>query len=195
NNGNGDSGSNDNGDEVTPPANLGNGNMTRDEKMLFLFGETVKDPRYYYNGNQAATEADMVDVWVKAWDLKKNGEKYTRDWKLKVHKNLADTVKAIFEEIYNGPEKFPIHDMYCYAWVGKSEHTIGTAIDINYNENYYCEADGTPITGDYWKPGEDPYSIPPNGDVAKAFAKYGYIWGINWTSGKKDYMHFSFFGT
>ncbi len=200
NNSSGDNSSDDNnntddGSDGDVPPNLPNSKMSREDKMLFLFGEVVKDPRLYYNGNQAATEADLVDVWVKAWDLKKNGEKYTRDWKLQVHKNLAETVKAIFDEIYNGPEKFPIHDMYCYAWVGKSEHTIGTAIDINYNENYFCDSNGNPITGSYWKPGEDPYSIPPGGDVDKAFSKYGYVWGINWTSGNKDYMHFSFFGT
>ena len=60
------------------------------------------------------------------------------------------------------------------------------------------DADGnvTQITcGSYWKPGEDPYSIPAGGDVVRAFAKYGFAWGGDaWTS-KRDYMHFSYFGT
>ena len=184
-----------NGGQDDPPANLPNSSFTKEEKCIFLFGESVKDPRLYYNGDRAAAEADMVDIWIKSWDLKKNGEKYSREWKLTVHKNLADTVKAIFDEIYNGPEKFPIHEIYCYTWSGKSEHSIGTAIDINWSENYYCDPYGNAIVGNFWKPGENPSSIPPGGDVANAFAKYGYIWGINWNSGYKDYMHFSFFGT
>ncbi len=174
---------------------LPNASWTREEKSIFMFGESVKDPRLYYNGDRSATEADMVKIDIQAWYLKSDGEKEPRTWTLTVHKNLAETVKAIFEEIFNGPEQFPIHELYCYSWSGKSEHSIGSAIDINWSENYYCDPYGNAIVGNYWKPGEDPYSISPDGDVAKAFSKYGYIWGINWNSGYKDYMHFSFFGT
>ena len=184
----------DNGNTDTT-VNLPNANFTHEEKCIFMFGESVKDPRLYYNGDRAAAEADMVDIEVQTWYLKSSGEKAPRTWTLTVHKNLADTVKAIFEEIFNGPEQFPIHELYCYSWSGKSEHTIGSAIDINWSENYYCDPYGNAIVGNFWKPGENPYSITPGGDVANAFAKYGYIWGINWNSGYKDYMHFSFFGT
>ena len=176
-------------DAVLPGAD-----WTKAQKCEYLFGENVSDPRLYYNSS-AEAEADMVEITVRTWDLKKNGEKYTREWDLKVNKNLADAVFAIFEEIYNGEEQFPIHELYCFSWSGKSEHSIGTAIDINWSENYYCDPNGNALVGNYWKPGEDPYSIPPNGDVANAFEKYGYRWGINWNSGYKDYMHFSFFGT
>ena len=177
-----------------PKPGLPNASFTKEQKSIYMFGESVKDPRLYYSSS-ANARADMVDVQVQAWYLKSNGEKVPRTWTLTVHKNLAETVKAIFEDIFNGPEKFPIHDMYSYSWSGKSEHSIGAAIDINYNENYYCDPNGNAITGSFWKPGENPYSIPPGGDVVKAFNKYGYIWCINWNSGYKDYMHFSFFGT
>ncbi len=182
--------------EVTcaPDVVLPSADWTKAEKSEYLFGENVSDPRLYYN-SKAEAEADMADITVRTWDLKKNGEKYTREWELKVHKNLADTVVAIFEEIYNGEEQFPIHELYCFSWSGKSEHSIGTAIDINWSENYYCDPSGNALVGNYWKPGEDPYSIPKGGDVANAFEKYGFRWGINWNSGYKDYMHFSFFGT
>ena len=175
--------------------NLPNANFTKEEKCIFMFGESVKDPRLYYNGDRAATEAAMVKIDVQTWYLKTSGEKVPRTWTLTVHKNLAETVKAIFDEIFHGPEQFPIHELYCYSWSGKSEHTIGSAIDINWSENYYCDPYGNAIVGNFWKPGENPYSITPGGDVANAFAKYGYIWGINWNNGYKDYMHFSFFGT
>lgn len=180
--------------EPEPNPNLPNANFTKEEKSVYMFGESVKDPRLYYS-TSAEAKADMVQVQVQAWYLQSNGEKVPRTWTLTVHKSLADTVKAIFDEIFKGPEQFPIHDMYCYSWSGKSEHSIGAAIDINYNENYYCDPDGNAITGSFWKPGENPYSITPDGDVVKAFNKYGYIWCINWNSGYKDYMHFSFFGT
>jgi hypothetical protein len=70
---------------------------------------------------------------------------------------------------------------------------LGVAIDINWEENYECTIDGTATTGKYWKPGEDAYSIPADGDVVKAFTKYGFGWGGTWRT-KKDYMHFSYFG-
>ena len=197
-NGNDDSNQDGNGDDngtTDPPVNLPNANFTKEEKCIFMFGESVSDPRLYYNGDRAAAEADMVKVDIQAWYLKSNGEKEPRTWTLTVHKSLAETVKAIFADIFNGPEKFPIHELYCYSWSGKSEHTIGSAIDINWSENYYCDPSGNALVGNFWKPGENPYSITPGGDVESAFTKYGYIWGINWNSGYKDYMHFSFFGT
>ncbi|MBR4308030.1 MAG: S-layer homology domain-containing protein [Oscillospiraceae bacterium] len=171
-------------------------NMSTVEKALYVFGEALSgDLRGYYKSRSEA-ESNLVYVNVRTWDINKKGEKYTRNWDLRVHKNLAEAVVEIFEEIYNGPEQFPIHQLYCYNWgSGTSEHSMGTAIDINWDENYYCYPDGTAITGNYWKPGEDPYSIIPDGDVVTAFAHYGYRWGIYWNSGKKDYMHFSFFGT
>ena len=81
------------------------------------------------------------------------------------------------------------------TWSGRSEHSCGTAIDINPKENYYCDPMGNPLSGEYWKPGEDPYSIPLDGEVATIMAKYGFTQGVNWSNGFKDYMHFSYFGT
>ena len=101
----------------------------------------------------------------------------------------------VFEEIYNGKEKFPIKDVGAYAWRGgRSEHNGGTAIDINYNENYCIYNDGTTI-GAYWKPGVDVYSINPYGDVVNAFEKHGFTWGGDYWNNPRDYMHFSYLGT
>ncbi|MDR0889865.1 MAG: S-layer homology domain-containing protein [Oscillospiraceae bacterium] len=176
---------------------LASADESYNEKCMRLFGEVVNDPRVYYaSAGQAAAQADMVPISILVWDFNSAGEKVTKTMWLDVHKNLVPTVKAIFEEIYNGEEQFPIHAVGGFRWgSGKSEHNIGAAIDINPEENYYCDPNGNAIVGKYWKPGEDPYSIPPNGDVVNAFAKYGFTQGIYWRSGYKDYMHFSYFGT
>ncbi|MBQ6431363.1 MAG: S-layer homology domain-containing protein [Oscillospiraceae bacterium] len=171
---------------------------TKAEKCLRLFGEVVADPRAYYNNedgtiNYQQAQNDMVDVTLQVWDLNDNGDKYTRYFTIKVHKNIAATVVQIFREIYDGEEKFPIHYIGGFSHGGHSEHTIGTAIDINPNENYYYNSRTGEQVGSYWKPGEDPYSIPLDGEVARIFKKYGFSQGIwNWTV---DYMHFSYFGT
>jgi len=76
----------------------------------------------------------------------------------------------------------------------KSEHDPGLAIDLNVDSNYFCEPDGTPITGSHWDPENDPYSIPIDRVIERTFRKYGFTRGIYWRNGTKDYMHFSFFG-
>ena len=164
------------------------------EKCMRVFGTEVSDPRRYY---QSADEAysHMVTITVPAWDFADSTytTKVTKYYSLTVHENMADSIQAIFEEIYNGSEQFPIKEVGCYRWEYGSEHMPGLAIDINPNEN--CEIRGGVLTtGSYWKPGEDPYSIPENGDVVNAFRKYGFGWGGNWRS-VKDYMHFSYFST
>ena len=147
-----------------------------------------------YPTTQAEAEALMVDVTVPVWRLS-GGEKVSGEATLTVHNAIAEKVRLVFEEIYNGDEKFPIKDIGGYAWRGgRSEHNGGTAIDINYNENYCIYENGTTI-GAYWKPYEDEYSITPYGDVVNAFEKYGFTWGGDAWRNPKDYMHFSYLGT
>lgn len=175
--------------------NLANGDMTRSEKLRFIFGTAdIDDPREVYSNSYEAQE-HMTSVTVKTWDINSSGEKYTRTWTLNVHENIAATVEAIFDEIYALPEQPPIHSLGGYRWAGLSEHSVGLAIDINPNENYYCDPDGNALTGSYFRPGEDPYSIPVGGSIDQIFARYGFTRGIYWHSGYKDYMHYSFFGT
>lgn len=147
-----------------------------------------------YPTTKEAAEALMTTVKVPVWKLKDN-KKVSSTISLTVHNKIAEKVKLVFEEIYNGPEKFPIKDAGAFNWRGKrSEHNGGTAIDINYNENYCVYSNGS-ITGKYWKPYEDPHSITPYGDVVRAFEKYGFTWGGDAWSNPKDYMHFSYLGT
>ena len=148
----------------------------------------------------AKEEADynMTSVTIPVWKLGTSGEKYSSTMSLTVNRNLADEVVKIFTEIYKDPERFPIKNVGGYSWRSTafgsvSQHSYGTCIDINYDENYYSYQSGQAITGSFWKPYENPYSITPNGSVVKVFAKYGWTWGGNWIS-LKDYMHFSYLG-
>ncbi len=167
------------------------------EKKAAVFGEGGS---YYIE--QAVAEANMEEVTVKVWSLLSSGQKTPSTKTFKVHKAIVDEVHAVFDEIFEGDEKFPIKDAGGYTWRTntRSEHRQGTAIDLNYMENMECSIDknGKIIkitTGSHWTPILDPYSIPAGGDVVRAFAAHGFAWGGDaWTS-KRDYMHFSYFGT
>ena len=173
---------------------VANAKMTEEEKLELVFGTTeVEDPRLFYK-TEAEAKANLVDVVVRTWDFNSSGKKYTRTWALTVHKNIAPTVEAIFDELYALPEQPVIHCMGGFRWCGKSEHSVGLAIDMNPDENCYCNNLGKILVGKYFHPYTDPYSFPVGGSVDRVFAKYGFTRGIYWRSGYKDYMHYSFFG-
>ncbi|MBR4720857.1 MAG: S-layer homology domain-containing protein [Clostridia bacterium] len=167
---------------------------------------TVSDKyrRVFQNGTPFKTkdeaDANMATVQIPVWHLKDNGTKVASKTELVVNANLAADVVKIFTEIFEDAEQFPIKNVGGYSWrntaMGKvSEHSYGTCIDINYDENYYCYADtGQAITGSFWKPFENPYSITPDGSVVRTFAKYGWAWGGNAWSRLHDYMHFTYLG-
>lgn len=164
------------------------------DKCEMIFGRVLSDPRLAY-ADDAEARQHMTTVSIQVWDINEAGEKYTRTFYLQVHENIADIVVRMFEEIYELPEQVPIHSLGCYRWDGKCEHSVGLAIDINPMENYYCTKDGKAVVGKYFKPGEDPYSIPVGEKVDQIFAKYGFTRGIYWNNGYQDYMHYSYFGT
>ena len=166
-----------------------------DQKLNRVF----PDGQYFREKEQA--DACMTSVTVPVWVLKSDGTKYSSTRTIKINAALAEDVVKIFTEIYNDPSQFPIKSLGGYAWRktasgNVSEHSFGTCIDINANENYYVSPSGKAITGSHWKPGEDPYSIPGDSIVVRTFAKYGWAWGGNaWGDwGNKDYMHFTYLG-
>ena len=160
--------------------------------------------RVFPNGEpfKTAEEADanMAEVQIPVWHLNNDGTKSASKTTIKVNANLAADVVKIFTEIFEDSEQFPIKNVGGYNWrnsaMGKiSEHSYGTCIDINYDENYYCyAATGEAITGSFWKPFENPYSITANGSVVTVFKKYGWAWGGNAWSRLHDYMHFTYLG-
>lgn len=148
--------------------------------------------------SEAEALAYMENITVPVWQLSA-GTKIPATITLTVHKDVAEDVKKIFAEIYNGKEKFPIKSCFGFSYRGSSstsQHNFGLAIDINPDENYFIGRDGVIKAGKLWKPGENPYSILPDGDVVRAFKKYGWHWSpdMNWSNGA-DYMHFSLSGT
>ncbi len=158
--------------------------------------------RVFPGGKAFTTEAEAIvnmrTISVPVWQLAADGSKRSAKLPLVVNLNLADEVMRIFTEIYNSPEKFPIKDVGGYsfrttAFGSVSQHSYGTCIDINFDENYYCYPSGEAIVGSFWKPYENPFSIPRGGSVQKTFSKYGWTWGGDWKN-LKDYMHFSYLG-
>lgn len=146
---------------------------------------------------QTKEEADamMAEITVPVWRMKQDGTKYASQITVTVQARLSDKLYKIFEEIYQGEEQFPIKDLGGYSWRGgTSEHNWGTAVDLNYNENYCIYKDGTTV-GECWSPYENPYSVTPYGDVVNAFEKHGFTWGGDAWSSTRDYMHFSYLGT
>lgn len=165
-----------------------------DAKLVRLYGTAER--RRYDNEEEAA--GHMAQVTVPVWKLDKaTGIKTTGHLTFTVHEAIVDDMTAIFTEIYMDPEQFPIYEIGGYDWRGdsaKGEHNCGTAVDINAGENYQVYASGAVGAGKYWKPGEDPWSIPENGSVVRIFNAYGYSWGGNAWPTNKDYMHFSYLG-
>ena len=146
----------------------------------------------YNNPSHATAVKYMVWVEVPVWNLK-NGKKVSSRARIQVLNLLADEVKEIFTEIYNGPEKFPIKSVGGYNWRPngiESLHSLGRAIDINPDENPQLSPDGVVLVGKKWEPYQNPYSITPEGDVVRAFTSRGWVWGANYT--RPDYMHFDF---
>lgn len=180
--------------EPSGPTALTSSDETEEERMARIFGDGATTRKY---SSEEEAEQFQTYVTVKVWDINSKGVKYTNTLRFRIHIALADTIEQIFAEIYASGEQFPIYSIGGYSWRGddsNSEHCLGTALDINPNENYQCKNDGTALVGSYWKPGEDPYSIPEDGIVVQTFNKYGFRWGGTFRN-SKDYMHFSYFGT
>lgn len=167
-------------------------------KHNLLFGD-VEKRRY---AGRAEAESGQVTVTVPFWTIRK-GQKVATSGSFSINAAIAEDVVALFTEIFNDPEQFPMHSIGGYGWRGDSatgEHNCGTAIDISPNENFQVR-DGSAMVGSHWTPGEDPYSIPVDGSVVRIFEKYGWSWGGDaWaidadpTTGYHDYMHFSYMG-
>lgn len=171
--------------------------------MDYYFCFNAENPKYDYTWPKNEKQARKLckTISVKVWDFKNHakhsGAKYTRTQWITVNKKYAATIKQIYKELYKNKSKPPIYEAGSYRWRPEestwSYHTVGTAIDMNCNENpmykFEYKKNGKVkkkiIVGSFYKPKSNPYSFPRNGVVEKTFAKYGFIRLEN------DLMHFN----
>ncbi|WP_432535502.1 M15 family metallopeptidase [Kineococcus arenarius] len=135
-----------------------------------------------------------------------------------VHADVAQAVADVFADLY--AQRFPIASVRpveafggsddasmaadntsgfnCRATTGGtgfSEHSYGTAIDVNPVENPYVR--GTTVLPEAGRSHLDrspaPGRITAGDAVVEAFAARGFSWGGDWNS-LKDYQHFSVSG-
>lgn len=163
--------------------------LSNDDRRQMLFGNANK--AYFKSASDAS--GYMVTITVPVWKLNTStGKKVSSTASLTVHKLVEKEVKAIFNDIYNSPEKFPINSIGGARYSDTMRHSWGCAIDINPNENYYINYNSGATVGSFcYKNGSSPFCITPDGSVVKAFAKYGWGWGGQGYSTAADYMHFS----
>jgi hypothetical protein len=77
-----------------------------------------------------------------------------------------------------------------------SQHSYGTAIDLNPLRNPYVGTSGTtshPASVPYLERSPRPGVITGDGPVVAAFREIGWSWGGDWST-VKDYQHFSLSG-
>ena len=167
--------------------------LSNAERRQLLFGNPNKT--YFASTNEAKNY--MVSVSFPVWKLnEKTGQKTSSTATIQVHKLVEKEVKAIFNEIYNSPERFPINAIGGARFTDSLRHSWGCAIDINPNENYYINYKTGQTVGSFcYKNGSSPYCITPESSVVRAFAKYGWGWGGQGWSTAADYMHFSILPT
>jgi hypothetical protein len=132
----------------------------------------------------------MVNVWRDV-----DGKRVPVTIPLVINKALVKEIQQIFGEYFNGYERFPIQAIGGFAVREKrSEHNYGTAIDINWQENYMVGPNGI-TAGEFYEPELNRYSIPKNSELVKAFERHGWYWAGNGWGSTYDYMHFSYQGT
>ncbi len=170
-------------------------NENYNQRIKRAFGSQKAMKKNYKTSSKAAKQ--MKRIKIKVWDYKsgKKGKKVTKTKWLTVNKKLAPSISQMFKELYASKEKQVIHDIGCYSY-RTGEHMYGMAIDINPNENYMIDkvkGKKKILAGKYWKPKKDPYSIPNDSEFVKIMSRYGFYRG-DWGD-RKDYMHFSYFGT
>lgn len=167
--------------------------------MDYYYCENAENKKYTFKWPKSERQAKklMTTIKVKTWDYKNHaahkGAKKTRYQWITVNKKYAATIKQIYKEIYKSKEKPPIYEAGSYRWRPEestwSYHTVGTAIDMNCNENpyYTYNSKGKRVisVGSFYKPKKNGYSIPRYGVIENTFLKYGF-YRLN-----NDLMHFN----
>ena len=163
---------------------------TRADRIAYLFGDNGLPT----TSGEASSYMTTIEVPVKIYD--ENGNLVDATKQITVHEKLADDYYAIFQELADiGFPMVVVDGQVDPAGVaynfrekkggssGLSEHSYGTAIDINPGYNPYTTGDNPNA--------DEKYAVTP--EVVEIFRKHGFYWGGDW-EGKHDYMHFTYLG-
>ena len=176
---------------------------SNDARYQYIMGTNYKAytmdnrPAGYRTPEEAVKNVKVIIVPV--WKMSSSGGRYSSSMTISVHKKLAKSVSAIFQEIYELDIKFPIKTLvgYSYRKVGgvglvnstlMSAHSFGSAIDINpgnYDNDYYLGK------GNDLRNKNNPYCIPD--EVIEIFESHGWFWGGDFEI-CSDTMHFQYLG-
>lgn len=173
------------------------------KKQVELFGRTLNRSASTEPFDWCADFQTTITIPVKTVPYgEEDSTPVSREFHITVHEALAEDVAAIFEEIYNlpnfaivvyGGEGYPEVSGFTWRTINNpdspgsttlSNHSFGTAIDINWVCNGFINPDGNPDSNTMMRTNDHP--------VVQIFRNHGWGWGGNY-SGKKDYMHFSWF--
>lgn len=147
----------------------------------------------------------IADVYYYSFDNKEH------HGQIMIHKDLVADIKTVFEMI--NKKRFPIAKVIPivkYNWNDEesmkdnntsafnyrfisgtqklSNHSSGTAIDINPLLNPYIRKDLIQPEGVVYDPDKEG-TITGNSFIVKEFKKLGWTWGGDWKD-RKDYQHF-----
>ena len=197
-------------------AGIAPGPPGQQEQPVFQWGEVPGEIEERMLGASLPEEerevlASLAYVQVTYWDY----EGRTQSGELVVHKDLAQEVADIFEELYE--EGFPIASVrlideyggqdelsmeanntsaFCYRKIAGSSrlsnHALGRAIDINPLQNPHVkEGEVSPPGGTaYADRAREEQGMIHEGDACyQAFTRRGWVWGGDWKN-SRDYQHF-----
>ncbi|MCC8013981.1 MAG: M15 family metallopeptidase [Eubacterium sp.] len=165
--------------------------LEKNNSPEFKYSVEEVAPSEWFTSSAKAAQL-METITINVWKIDSQGNKYPTTAKITVNRNIKNNYIGAFDEVFG--LGFPIKSVGCYNYRNThggrlSEHALGTAVDINPDENYCLYSDGTKV-GRLYSPYENPYSVTP--EVVSIFKKYGFGWGGDWGS-TPDYMHFSYF--
>lgn len=122
--------------------------------------------------------------------IDENGNKTTKN--ITLHQKLASEMEAIFTDLMNAGFRIKISTTGMYNWRANgtaSEHSLGLAIDINWDINPdYKPAPANPSSV-YSGNSSDPLKV--DDEIVRIFRSHGFYWGGCY-SNRVDLMHFGY---
>lgn len=155
--------------------------IPKDERLAWLFPNGVPT-------TASAVQPYLTTISVPILDI--NGNKTTM--KLTLHKSIATEMEAVFNDLVQAGFRVKPSTTGMYNWRQngiKSEHSLGLAIDINWDINPdYKPAPSNPSSV-YSAESTDPLKV--DDEIVRIFHDHGFYWGGCY-SNRVDLMHFGY---